>query len=161
MSRIRREAGVWRRGLQTFVARPEVDKVAEQLGLSVENEARGWVRRQILVTHLGQDRVVELSAGRHFLQGLGAQDEWGGAAGEGGLTIQLCRQGTPVLQADLEDLHLLHFRDQDQVVQGLWERCSTFIAHIIPTKLTSRFALVIYPLITACIITGYNTKDDQ
>lgn len=143
------------------MARPEVDKVAEQLGLSVENEARGWVRRQILVTHLGQDRVVELSAGRHFLQGLGAQDEWGGAAGEGGLTIQLCRQGTPVLQADLEDLHLLHFRDQDQVVQGLWERCSTFIAHIIPTKLTSRFALAIYPLITACIITGYNTKDDQ
>jgi len=111
------------------------------------------------VTHLGQDRVVELAAGRHFLQGLGAQDERGGAAGEGGLAVQLCRQGAPVLQADFEDLHLLHLRDQDQVVQGLWERCNTFTAHI-PAKLSSRFALAIYPLITACIITGYNTKED-
>ena len=112
------------------------------------------------MTHLGQDRVVELSAGRHFLQGLGAQDERGGAAGEGGLAVQLCCKGAPVLQADFEDLHLLHLRDQDQVVQGLWERCNTFIAHIILAKLLSRFALAIYPLITACIITGYNTKED-
>lgn len=109
------------------------------------------------MTHLGQDRVVELSAGRHFLQGLGAQDEWGGAAREGGLAVQLCRQGAPVFQADLEDLHLLHLRDQDQVVQGLWERCKTFIAHIIRAKPTCQFTrlllhallLVITPKMTS------------
>ena len=30
------------------MAHPEVDNVVEQLGLSVENEVRGWDRQQIL-----------------------------------------------------------------------------------------------------------------
>ena len=39
--------------------------------------------------------------------------------GEGVLPVEVGGQGIPVLQADLEDLLLLHFGDQHQVVQRL------------------------------------------
>ena len=64
-------------------------------------------------SHLGQDGQVEVSPRRDVGQ------QGGGGGGEGALAVQLGRQVVPVLQADLEDLRLLHLRHQQHVVQGL------------------------------------------
>ena len=39
--------------------------------------------------------------------------------GEGTLSVELSGQVIPVLQADLEDLLLLNYRNQNQIVQSL------------------------------------------
>ena len=89
--------------------------------VSVENMVSD--HRGTGLTHLGEDGVVELAACGHLGEGLGAQDEGRGARGEGRLAVELRRQCAPVLQADLEDLHLLHLRYHDQVMQGLQGEC--------------------------------------
>lgn len=50
---------------------------------------------------------------------LTAREQWGGGGAEWTLSVQLCCQVVPVLQADLKDLGLLHLRHQQHVVQSL------------------------------------------
>ena len=72
-----------------------------------------------LQADLREDGVVEEAARGHL--GLrGARDEDGGdRGGERVLAVQVRRQRVPVLEADLEDLRVLHLRYEDQVVQRL------------------------------------------
>ena len=78
----------------------------------------GVVERSGVCTDLREDGVVELSAERHVGH---PADEQGGVGAERGLSVQIGGQTVPVLEADLEDLGLVHLRDHDEVVQRLHE----------------------------------------
>ena len=66
--------------------------------------------------YLGEHSQVELPARWEVLL---TQQHRGVRAGEGVFTVQVSSQTVPVLQTDLEDLLLIHLRDQHQVVQCL------------------------------------------
>ena len=74
------------------------------------------VKTRWLRAYLGEDCLVELSSWVWS----GKVERWGaGGRQERRLSVQVGCKGIPILKADLEYLCVIHFRDQDQVLQSL------------------------------------------